>query len=216
MFKNRSVSPKNKTEQYGETISTGSTTLTRTIGTQLVIKIFGEIPEPDHPSIHEIFEQLVDPTVSEIDIIINTYGGSWNTGIMLYNMLMQLNDYCRIKTIGFGNVFSAGSIIYLAGNTRLAGHGTDFLFHSTYAEIGYESTNNSLGYLETHTKTVKRTLEDALSPFLSKEELTLILESSKNFYMNEIEAKERGIVHQVGYILPWTFDIMDNTEEVFQ
>ena len=88
MFKNRSISSKNKTEQYGEAISTGSTTLTRTIGTQLVIKIFGEIPEPDHPSIHEIFEQLVDPTVSEIDIIINTYGGSWNTGIMLYNMLM--------------------------------------------------------------------------------------------------------------------------------
>ena len=183
----------------------------RTLATQQTIKIFGEINEPDDPYVQQIFDILSDPTLIHIDVVINSIGGSWNTAIMLYNILRQigLSQICTVRTIGFGSVFSAGQLIFMQGQERIAQYGTNFLFHCTRTDLGYDSSINSYNYLEKHTKTVKRIMKALLKNYFSEEELKQMIEMSKDVYIDELEALERGIVHEVGFILPWTYDVFN-------
>lgn len=166
------------------------------------IKIFGEIPEPDDERIIDILGTLETPGISTVNVVLNTYGGSWDTSIMLYSMLTAMSSTTFIKTIGISAVYSGGQIIYMAGAERLASYYTDFLIHISRISMQYESSTNSLNYVNKHLHTAKRVIQDIIGDYLTKEELNSICDASNDFYMNEIEAYERGIATVIGYVHP--------------
>lgn len=169
-------------------------------GVDLVIKLFGEIPEPGNELVSDVMFQLETYDIKNINVLINTYGGSWDTAIMLYNVLQGQKVSSVVRTYGISSVFSAGQIIYMAGDVRLATNYTDFLIHTTQLGLQYDNQANILNYVKKHTETVKRAVKDIFQEFLSEKELEDILENGKDLYFDEKEAKERDIVHEVGYL----------------
>ena len=45
----------------------------------MVFKLFGDIKEPESREIQEFIDYISNPQVSEINILINSFGGDWNT-----------------------------------------------------------------------------------------------------------------------------------------
>jgi len=97
----------------------------------LTAKFFGEIPEPDDELILNFISAFETFDVQNVNLVINTHGGSWDTAIMLYNILQGHKISGVVRSYGISSVFSAGSILFMAGDVRLATHYTDFLIHTT-------------------------------------------------------------------------------------
>lgn len=178
-------------------------------GYNATIKLFGEIPEPDDPSILEIVDTLESQQFENIDVVINTFGGSWDTAIMLYSMLRAMQATTFVKTVGISSVYSAGIIVFMAGQERLASYYTDFLIHVTRIAMPYESSTNSMNYLNKHLGTVKRVIKDLFSDYLTEEEMRLVIDASSDLYLSEMEALERGIVTHAGFIYPQNYLLAD-------
>ena len=187
-----------------------------TAGYNATIKLFGEIPEPDDPRILDIVYTLEQPGLRTVNVVLNTYGGSWDTAIMLYSMLKAMQSTTFIKTVGISSVYSAGAIIFMAGNERLASYYTDFLIHITRIATPYESSTNSLNYVNKHLDTAKRVMKDIFGKYLSRDEISLITEASTDFYMNEMQALERGIVTYVGFVHPDDYLLAQETPAQFE
>lgn len=62
--------------------------------------------------------------------------------------------------------------------------------------------------MERHVQTVNRLMFDLFSEYFSKSELDNILNGGKDYYFDEIEAYERGIVNHVGFIAPSDYTIL--------
>ena len=202
--------PKNQNQDYQGFIpeNYGQIAAVTTSGYNATIKLLGEIPEPDDPRVLDIVFALEQPGLQTVNVVLNTYGGSWDTAIMLYSMLKAMSSTTFIKTIGISSVYSAGAIIFMAGNERLASYYTDFLIHITRIATPYESSTNSLNYVNKHLDTAKRVMKDIFGEYLSRDELNLITQASTDFYMNEMQALERGIATYVGYIHPDSYLIV--------
>mgnify|MGYP000979827484 FL=1 len=59
-----------------------------------------------------------------------------------------------------------------------------------------------MNYVNKHLHTAKRVMQDIFGSYLTKDELNSICDASNDFYMNEIEAYERGIATVIGYVHP--------------
>lgn len=70
----------------------------------------------------------------EVNIYINSFGGSFFEGMAMYNLLKEYED--KITTHVVGSCMSAAVLVLLAGKTRIANTGSIVMVHepSTYAE----------------------------------------------------------------------------------
>lgn len=166
------------------------------------IKLIGDIPEVNDPQIQEILEVLSTPGLEQVDVVINTQGGDYDTQVMLYNLLKSLQATTFVKTIGISSVMSAGQIIYMQGSERIMSKYSSFMIHTTRLQMGYDSANNSMNFLSNHMSTVKRMIRDIFTGYLTEQELHEVCENGKDFYLNEIEQLERGIATSVGLVHP--------------
>jgi ATP-dependent protease ClpP protease subunit len=124
-------------------------------------------------------------------------------------MLRAMQATTFVKTVGISSVYSAGIIIFMAGQERLASYYTDFLIHVTRIAMPYESSTNSMNYLNKHLGTVKRVIKDLFSDYLTEEEMRLVIDASSDLYLSEMEALERGIVTHAGFIYPQNYLLAD-------
>lgn len=178
-------------------------------GYTATIKLFGQIPDPDDPAIIEVVDLLEEQQFDTINVVINTPGGSWDTAIMLYSMLKAQQATTFIKTIGISSVYSAGAIIFMAGQERLASYYTDFLIHVTRIQMPYDTSTNSMSYLSRHMDTLKRLMGDLFKPYLTEEEMRLVMDAGSDLYLSELQALEKGIVTHVGYVYPNNYILAD-------
>lgn len=107
------------------------------------IYIFGDIVDDrwysSETSAYSLAWQLqnLDPSVSEINIHIDCYGGSVAAGWGIYNTLRQ-HQGAKIRTYADGFVASAAIYPFLAGSERIASSTSAFYFHPAMSEArGY-------------------------------------------------------------------------------
>jgi len=75
--------------------------------------------------------------ISKLTFFVSSLGGDTDSAIRLYDYLTALPF--PVDTVGFGQVYSAGVTIYLAGQERFALKKTKFLIHEGIYTIGQPS-----------------------------------------------------------------------------
>lgn len=80
-----------------------------------------------------IVKRLQDLDVDEIDVYINSTGGSVSEGLAIYNVLK--NHKAKIRTYNSGFVCSAATVPFMAGDERIVFNSSLFMIHNawTYA-----------------------------------------------------------------------------------
>jgi ATP-dependent Clp protease protease subunit len=81
---------------------------------------------------------VMNDSESKITLILSTYGGDLYSAYGLYDYLRTLS--CPIQTIGIGQVMSAGTLLFLAGDERIALPHTTFMVHSASMELDESKT----------------------------------------------------------------------------
>ncbi len=99
------------------------------------IDIFADIEEDTVEKVVRGIHLLLEKNATDpIDIYICSSGGDIYCGLFLYDFIRSL-DSVEIRTHACGKVFSAASVIYLAGDVRLAYDNSVFMFHSVSTSI---------------------------------------------------------------------------------
>jgi ATP-dependent Clp protease protease subunit len=65
--------------------------------------------------------------IAPITLLLNTIGGSWDDGIIIYDLIQSLKS--PVTIIGMGKVYSMGSILIQAGSKRVLTKNTTMLIH---------------------------------------------------------------------------------------
>ena len=93
----------------------------------------------------DIQPQLVQPLINtvniaiaeghgEVNLLINSNGGSVNVGVALYNILRGMP--ITMVTHNVGNVDSIANIVFLAGDRRYSAPQATFMFHGVASAFG--------------------------------------------------------------------------------
>lgn len=102
---------------------------TRTIyfGGEMLLECSDEVNSTTVSSLIKNLHILETKEIAPITLILNTIGGSWEDGIAVYDMIRTLKS--EVTIIGFGKLYSMGSIIFQAGIKRILLPHTAMLIH---------------------------------------------------------------------------------------
>lgn len=142
---------------------------------------------------------FVDPVPGLVDVYIHisSEGGSYSAGMACYDSLMAFKmEGVRLITVAEGFVFSAGSVIYLAGDLRFVGPSALLLLHQvsgsfeggTFEDMKAESQN-----LKCMMKVLKTVYEDRCN--IPKNVLNAYLK--RDIMIGAADAKKHGVAHRV-------------------
>lgn len=92
------------------------------------ILIFGEIKDEMMKPIIEQLIYLNNKQISEVSLIINSFGGSVSPAFALIETMALMRNV-KIKTVGLGAICSAGLMISMAGDERLISSNAHILAH---------------------------------------------------------------------------------------
>jgi len=152
-------------------------------------------------AIASINDELYNKPVTRMKFLIASGGGDIDSGVNLHMYLKALP--IEVETIGFGKVDAAAIPIFLGGNKRLAVRGCQFFFHE-----GRYTILDHTAPIHVHEEAVavfKRNLHNTIYIIAREtkndtEVIANMLRRSK--IMNEEEAKEFGLCHEVIDELP--------------
>lgn len=96
------------------------------------------------------FNLLNSLKTDTITIYLNSIGGSWEYGMLIYDIIQSSPKH--VKIIGLGDISSMGSIIMQAGDTRITSRNTTWLLHE--GSISYSgSYKKTQSYIDFCTNT---------------------------------------------------------------
>ena len=99
------------------------------------IDLFCDIDEDSVERIvRGVYLLLEKDATSPIDIYICSSGGDVYCGLFLFDFIRSL-DTVEVRTHACGKVFSAASLVYLAGDIRTAYDNAVFMFHSVSTTV---------------------------------------------------------------------------------
>lgn len=118
--------------------------------------------------------------VSDVYLHITSEGGDYQAATMLFDQLCAMaQEGINLITIATGFVFSAGSLVFLAGNTRVIGPSTVMLLHQlsstfqggTFQEVKaeYENTKTLMSIIQNIYVSRTRLSKKMLSQYLKKD-----------------------------------------------
>lgn len=195
------ISKSDQNYQYEYVVSDQVTQYMYPTQYSVVFKLFGDIKEPESREVQKFIDYISNPQVSEINILINSFGGDWNTQIMLYNVLEAQKQHQVVRTYGFSQVFSAASTIFMQGDIRILSKYTDFMVHSPLLQYdSYISVPQLMRTVHNHYHTSRDAIRKIYKGYLSDKELDQILENGEELYLHAEEQLEKGIATHVGYI----------------
>ena len=128
-----------------------------------------------------------------VNVHINTYGGDVFEGISIFNILRASGK--NIVTIVDGIAASAGSLIFLAGDTKKMPVNTQLMIHNpwTYARGNANDLEKVVDMLRTTESAMTQTYMETFVG--TEEELKELLDSEK--FMTADEAKTFGFVDEI-------------------
>ncbi len=141
-----------------------------------------------------LFLQSEDPK-KDIDLYINSPGGSVSAGLAIYDTMQMLS--CDVRTYCIGQAASMGAVLLAAGakGKRYALPNSRIMVHQPLG--GYEG---SAADAEIHVRELlkcKTTLYGILSKHIGKSVEQIMKDSDRDFFMSANEAKDYGIVDTV-------------------
>jgi len=96
--------------------------------------ICGEITwELANRTIDDIYERYTENNLKHLILLIASPGGDLDSSWALYTGIKHLG--CKVSTIANGRLYSAGVVVYLAGDVRYVYNESYALFHPTTIEV---------------------------------------------------------------------------------
>ena len=141
-----------------------------------------------------LFLQSEDPK-KDIDLYINSPGGSVSAGLAIYDTMQMLS--CDVRTYCIGQAASMGAVLLAAGakGKRYALPNSRIMVHQPLG--GYEG---SAADAEIHVRELlkcKKTLYGILSKHIGKSVEEIMKDSDRDFFMSADEGLAYGIVDKV-------------------
>lgn len=136
-----------------------------------------------------------------ITVHINSVGGDFYAGLAIYNRLRALKAH--VTTINDGLAASAGSIIFMAGDTRKVNAGSNLMIHGVlsffYGYYNAVELQTAIKTLESHNKAAVAAYVEATGLDKSVVEAAM----SEDTYMTGQEAVDAG----------WADEVITNEDE---
>lgn len=92
------------------------------------IDIVGEVCEVMEALIVRALLKMSEISKEPIEMYLSTYGGDAYSGLAIYDAIRACE--CAVSIFAKGKIMSAGTIIFLAGDIRVAAPNTRFMIHS--------------------------------------------------------------------------------------
>ncbi len=142
-----------------------------------------------------LFLEQDDPD-KDIDIYINSPGGSTSAGLAIYDCMQLVK--CDVSTICMGLAASAASILLAGGakEKRFALPFSRVMIHQPWVQgIGGQATDVDLHAKEIlHTRSV---MNDIMAKHTGRELAQIEKDTERDFYLSAEEAVEYGIIDEV-------------------
>lgn len=137
--------------------------------------------------------------IPEINIYINTFGGSVYSGLNIYDTITNLNKHCRVNIIAAGKCMSAGILILLSVpyKQRYCTEMTTFMIHQASSfNVGMAAD------LEDQTAEVKRLTDITYNIIMentdiTQEEVDKNYNMKKDWILTAEEAKTLKLVYKI-------------------
>jgi ATP-dependent protease ClpP protease subunit len=146
--------------------------------------------------IQSSIDEMLMENAPELEIIINSGGGSASDGMAIIDLILELKrDYgVKITTYAIGNCASMATGIYMVGDRRLAGDNAIFMLHqiSGGASGTHNQVESIVQYMKIVAKQYKKLFDDTNIP---EDQLNQMLTSDRDYYFDVDQAREWGIVN---------------------
>lgn len=145
-------------------------------------------------------EDLNAISASEITVRILSMGGSVPDGLGIYNALKS--HPAKITTINDGVAASIASLIFMAGDVRIAAANSMLMIHApwSYASGNAEQLRDAADALDAWAAAMASSYAEATGK--SKDEVIALLTDGKDHYWTADEALADGYATQVGDAIP--------------
>ncbi len=141
-----------------------------------------------------LFLQMDDPK-KDINIYINSPGGSVTAGLAIYDTMQFVT--CDVNTYCLGMAASMGAVLLAAGTKgkRYALPNSDIMIHQVSG--GAQGTASDVERTVEYMFRLKKRLIRILAEHSGKKEEQVKIDSDRDYYLTAAEAKDYGIVDQV-------------------
>jgi ATP-dependent Clp protease, protease subunit len=141
-----------------------------------------------------LFLQM-DDAKKDINIYINSPGGSVTAGLAIYDTMQFMT--CDLNTYCVGMAASMGAVLLAAGTKgkRYALPNSDIMIHQVSG--GAQGTASDVERTVEFMYKLKKRLIKILAFHTGKPESQINTDSDRDYYMSAIEAKEYGLVDEV-------------------
>lgn len=136
--------------------------------------------------------------IAPITLLLNSRGGSWSDGIIIYDLIKTLKS--KVSILGMGKVYSMSSIILQASKKRILTKNTQILIHDGY-EGYYGDTKSFENWGEIAKKTRQIMYEIYYERMKEKNKKITLKEienmCSHDFIVNAKEAINLGLADHI-------------------
>src|ERR1700726_2319602 len=141
-----------------------------------------------------LFLQMDDPK-KEINLYINSPGGSVTAGLAIYDTMQFVT--CDVATYCVGIAASMGAVLLTAGTKgkRYALPNSDIMIHQVSG--GAQGTASDVERTVEYMYKIKRRLIHILSAHTGKSDEQVQIDSDRDYWMSADEAKAYGLVDEV-------------------
>ena len=141
-----------------------------------------------------LFLQSEDPT-KDIDIYINSPGGSVTAGMAIYDTMQLIS--CDVRTYCIGQCASMGAVLLCAGaaGKRFALPNSRIMIHQPWG--GAQGTVSDINIQAQEITRMKTILNGILAKHSGQKVSKLAKDTDRDFFMSAEEAKEYGLVDAV-------------------
>ena len=143
-----------------------------------------------------LFLQMEDPK-KDINIYINTPGGSVTDGMAIYDTMNYLRSDCDVNTFCLGLAASMGTVLLSAGTPgkRFALPHSRIMIHQPTSSATGQAADVTIAARE--ILRWKRIINEILAEHTGQPADRLETDSDRDYYMTAEEAKDYGIIDQI-------------------
>lgn len=159
------------------------------------LKIIGEIDSAMAGRLIDQMDYLDARGDEDIQIMINSPGGSVSDGLMIYDTIKRV--HCDVSTIASGLAASMGAILLAAGTPgkRFATPNTWIMIHQPMGGVQGQATDISRA--ADHIQHVKKRLARILSQECHKTEDEMLSDMERDHWLTGAEALDYGIIDKM-------------------
>lgn len=157
------------------------------------VKLIGEITAETARSIVSQLDYLDCKGDDDIQLIINSPGGTVSDGLMIYDAI-KYGIHCNVRTVATGMAASMGAFLLAAGTKgkRFAMPNTEVMIHQPLGGVQGQATDISRA--ADHIQKVKNRLASILAAECGKAVEDVLNDMERDHWMSSEEALKYGII----------------------